>query len=1150
MLLNSIKSWLLTFFLGSVVMFSLLFLASQYVLHKISANISLSSNISQANHWLWIFALVSILAGILISFIISKKITTAIDKIIMHVDEIANGNLTQKDVNAETKELISLHTQLNRLAITLKEQNEYSEAFKQDILEQEQELNHAMNEQNAIFDSAGMGIALMLDRKILKCNKAFEQLFGYSTQQLTNSTIEKYYVNENDFSKVGSEGYAIIAQGKTYTEAYEFKHRSGNTFMCRISGKAIHPNDLNQGTVWIFEDVTERRKLLNALKSHSQFLETLVDAIPIPVFYKDEQARFLEVNKAYEEAFGIKRKHVIGKTVAELNIYSETERVKFLEEDFKVINQQLNEAKKRDILFADGQVHHTIYWLKGFKHNDGSLAGQVGTIIDNTEQELAQVAMQHAKESAEETSRMKSDFLANMSHEIRTPMNAIIGMSHLMLKTALTPKQQDYQIKVQQSGQHLLGVINDILDFSKIEAGELNIESSQINLDKIIENVFNLVAFKAKEKGLNLIVDMDAAVPKHVLGDGLRISQILINYVNNAVKFTDSGEIRIIIHRVAETDDSVELYFAVQDTGIGISDKDKSKLFNSFQQADSSTTRKFGGTGLGLAISKNLAMLMNGSVGLDSEAGKGSTFWLQLSLKKVSKDHIVTPENYTQFSGQRVLVVDDNEVSRKVLADLLSDLSLRVDMAISGEEAISMTRDAANAETPYQIIFIDWHMPDMDGFEATQKINSLGLPIKATTVLVTAFGREDVLSNAAKLGIESVLIKPIDHAILLDTVNHIFRIDTSLQQTDFVAPSPLNDISKLAGYHVLVVEDNELNQEVAVELLKHANITADVANNGQEALDKLKENTYDIVLMDMQMPVMGGVIATIEIRKQSQFSNLPVIAMTANVLKEDREKCITAGMNDFLPKPIEPEILWSMLFKWITPRSNREIPSFNDIDSSQISQSRLTLSNDKKVPETIEGLDVRAGLKRVLGKEDLYLSMLTKFLNGQQHVIASMQQSLQTKDWPTLERIAHTLKGLAANIGAQHIADKASLVESAAKQENIDEVNNYLESLAGPLEKILSALSEALMPLNEDMVSEVETDTTLATSLLEKLSALLLDNDADALEFVQTNRAIFQQLFADKYILFRNSIEQFSFDDAYQLIQPFLNSSHETTEQP
>ena len=1146
MAINSIKGWLLTFFLGSVVMFGLLFSASQYVLNQVAIHGASSEMAFRANAWLWGFAIFSIISGIVISAVISRKIAQSIDKITDHVDEIASGNLVQDHFKAPTQELTSLHNKLNHLALMLKEQNEYSEAFKQDILEQEEVLAQSMYEQKAIFDSSGVGIALMHDRMTIKCNKAFEDLFGCPTDTLLNTTIEKFYVNPNDFTKVGIEGYPKIRAGETYTEAYEFKHSSGEKFICRISGKAINPDDLDKGVVWIFEDITERRRLLHELTEHAKFQETLVDAIPTPIFYKDADARFLVINKAFEDIFAVKRKNVIGRTEAELEIHSEADRVKFLKEDFEVITKQSNVSKKRDITFADGEIHHTIYWLRGFKKADGSLGGVVGTIIDNTEQQDAQVATILAKELAEETSRMKSDFLANMSHEIRTPMNAIIGMSHLMLKTTLNPKQYDYQLKVQQSGQHLLAVINDILDFSKIEAGELKIESTQINLDKIIGNVFNLVAFKAKEKGLSLLVEIDDNTPNQVIGDGLRISQILINYVNNAVKFTSQGEIKIIVNTIAEQDDDITLKFAVQDTGIGISEKAKSKLFASFQQADTSTTRKFGGTGLGLAICKNLAVLMGGSVGVESVSGEGSTFWLELKLKKASLQLAQSIDISSQLSGLRVLVVDDNEVSRQVLADLLSDLSLRVETAATGEEAVNMTRDAANAETPYQMIFIDWHMPDMDGFEVTNKIRSLGLVNEAKVVLVTAFGRQDVLNNAAKLGIQSVLIKPINPILLHDTIMHLLEIETDVSQTQSEATekSVLTDLSLLAGYHVLVVEDNDLNQEVAVELLNYANITSDVANHGQEALDLLKENRYDIVLMDMQMPVMDGVTASMEIRKQTQFTTLPIVAMTANVLKEDREKCIAAGMNDFIPKPIEPDNLWAMLFKWIKPNGHRKIPEKDFTEPVQPLLTRLTLDANRKVPETIEGLDVRAGLKRVLGKEDLYLSMLNKFLSGQKNVISEMQQSLAAKDWLTLERTAHTLKGLAANIGAQHIADKASLVESSAKQNNEEDVNSYLASLSAPLEKILVSVNDAIKESVEAPVEIAQLDPSVIRTLLKKLGSLLQNDDPDAQDFFRDNSTSFNQIFADNYLSIKLNIEQFSFDDAYIILKPFLNNKN------
>ncbi len=1090
----------------------------------------------QAKQFLSLFAVFTALAGLFIALMITRNIAKPIDHIIHHVGEISNGNYNVSVLASGVKELLNLSNKINKMANKLQEQNQYREESQQEISKYQANLVQALEEQRAIFDSAGLGIALMQNRKILRLNPTFAQLFKASEEELLDKSIEQYYVNPNDFEKIGKDGYGKIRNGETYTDVIEFKNAAGKNFICRVSGKALNTANIERGTVWIFEDITDRRKLLNELREHAAFLDTLVDSIPIPVFYKDAEAKFLVVNKAYEEVFDVKREYLIGKTVKEVDFYNAEERKKYYEEDINVIKYQLNNPLKRDITFADGNVHNTIYWLKGFTKPDGTIGGQVGTIIDNTEQQKAQIATEKAKQMAEDSARMKTDFLANMSHEIRTPMNAIIGMSHLMLKTPLEPKQVDYLSKMQQSGQHLMGLINDILDFSKLEAGQVKIESYQINLDRLIENVSDLVQFKANEKGLTLNFDLGPNVPSEVMGDGLRISQILINYVNNAVKFTENGEITIITRLENETEDKVDIYFGVKDTGVGISESAKKRLFESFQQADTSTTRKYGGTGLGLAICKKLAELMGGSVGVESIPGIGSTFWYRVGLYKAALSD-AKKNLTTQISGERVLIVDDNAYSRQVLSDLLSDISLRVDLASSGAEAVIMTRDAANAETPYKIIFLDWHMPDMDGFETANQIRSLGLPSEAKIVLVTAFGREDVINNTAAYGIENIIIKPVTVSVLHDTVASIFGVESTRNAVESQHESN-QFIGKIAGSHVLVVEDNELNQEVAAGLLAHAKIHTDIANHGLEAIAKIEQNQYDLVLMDMQMPMMGGIEATLKIREDKKFAKLPIIAMTANVLKDDREKCIAAGMNDFLPKPIEPDQLWAMLVKWIPSKHQQAESNIPNVDVMP-ANSNLHEKLSSKLPESIDGLDMRAGLKRVLGNETLYISMLTKFLSGQKNAVADINQHLNNNDWATAERIAHTIKGLSASIGAQHIADKASVLEIAIKQKNTPEIAIYLENLHAPLEKLLKSLNESLGQ-KEDNIAVVELSNE---ALFNKLCSMLRNDDPEAVDFFNAYKSQCRNVLGDAYVEVKNNIEGFSFDIAYERIEAALNSS-------
>jgi signal transduction histidine kinase/CheY-like chemotaxis protein len=534
-----------------------------------------------------------------------------------------------------------------------------------------------------------------------------------------------------------------------------------------------------------------------------------------------------------------------------------------------------------------------------------------------------QIELSRAKEDAERAARAKSEFLANMSHEIRTPLNAVIGMTHLALKNETDSRQKTYLEKILGSSHHLLGIINDILDFSKIDAGKLDVEKIPFNLEEILATLSSITLERANQKMLEVVWQIAGDVPLKLIGDPLRLGQILINFCNNALKFTERGEIELSISVVERSNIDVKLRFAVRDTGIGIAEEERQLLFQSFAQADASMTRKFGGTGLGLAISKRLANMMDGEVGVDSVLGQGSTFWATVRLGIVpTSDHQASENN---LRGKRCLIVDDNAAPRYALQHMLENIGLQVDQASSGAAAIALFRQASEAGRSYDLALVDWLMPEMDGMETIAAMRHLEPAAAPRLALITAFDKEVVGPHATDLGITHIFAKPFSPSTLLDAVMTVLGLAVTAPSTPASSPaeSEQDMLSHLRGTRVLLVEDNKLNQEIAAALLWDAGFIVDIAENGSLAIDyaiaAIERGTpYGLVLMDMQMPVLDGLSATIEIRRHPQLASTPILAMTANATTTDQERCLAAGMNDFISKPFDPAQLMRKIAYWLS----------------------------------------------------------------------------------------------------------------------------------------------------------------------------------------------------------------------------------------
>jgi CheY-like chemotaxis protein len=630
-------------------------------------------------------------------------------------------------------------------------------------------------------------------------------------------------------------------------------------------------------------------------------------------------------------------------------------------------------------------------------------------------------------------------------------------------------------------------------------------------------------------------------VPQRLIGDALRLSQILINYANNSVKFTDKGQIEIILRIEERKDDELQLYCAVRDTGIGLTPDQIKLMFQSFQQADSSTTRKYGGTGLGLSIAKKLAELMNGTVGVESVAGEGSTFWFTGWLGVSHQaPHYRNPVH--NLRDKRILVIDDNEAASIVLIDLLEHMGLEVMGVPSGEAAIECVQHQADLNKPFELLLIDWQLSGIDGVETARRIKALDIPA-AHMVMVSGYDTDTLLPLAAAVGVDQVLLKPVNPAKLAETLMSFYVGDDQANDLAFEPQGQnlLESLSSIAGSNILLVEDNEINQLVATELLAEGNVKVEVANHGKEALDMIlaRPTHWDVVLMDMQMPVMDGVTATIEVRKTISAEQLPIVAMTANAMVQDKEKCMAAGMQDFVTKPIDPEVLWETLLRVIRPRVKSQEAVALETTVTTANIVAPVVSGAFVLPTGIQGLDSELGLRRVSGKIALYETILRKYIASQSTVIDELRAAVAQKDFELAKRLAHTTKGVSGNIGATVVQGIAAEIE-AGLAVNVDSVSilEKLMVLQGTLAPLLQSLATCLP--QEAKAVAVVIDTEKLGELRAKLSDFLKADDSQAADLFEEHASLFQTAWPEQFKSLETDLKNFDFDRALQTLEAIV----------
>ena len=999
---------------------------------------------------------------------------------------------------------------------------------------------------NSILSSAAEAYVLLDPaNRVMDCNPAAEMLFGQDREGLRGMRLSAFF--ESDISQNLS--------GVSDFEAM-IRRDAGQSVPCIVHASEIRDDrDQLMSRVLLLTDITSRTEAEKALLSQREVLRLqverearlrhelwdasalqrmIVESAGAAVISTDTAGTIVSFNPEAEKMTGYAASELVGlQTPAAFHLPSEVNaRAAELGIDpgFEVFIHPLLQRKSHTAEWTyvskSGQHIPVLLTVSALRDESDGITGYLGIARDISERKHAEKLMQEAKETAEAAAQVKSYFLANMSHEIRTPMHAITGLTHLLLKTELSSRQRDYLLKIQSSGRHLLGIINDILDISKIEAGRLLIEHIVFDVEAMLNDVSGLVRGKAEEKALELVFDIDPAMPATLSGDPLRIGQVLINLVGNAVKFTEKGEVAVIGRIQTDLGDEVLLKFTVKDTGIGLTPEQRGRLFESFQQADISTTRKFGGTGLGLAISKKLVELMGGEIGVESEPGEGSSFWFTVRVGKTkSRKRLLLPD--PDLRGRRMLVVDDNEYARTILADMMLSMSFKVEQASGGQAAIEAVRSAAVSGTPFDVVFMDWQMPEIDGIETARRIRALGLSSTPKLCLVTAYGREEVHSASDSAGIDEVLIKPVAASTLFDTIARLFGRQRQLPvnaAADAVASPDEAErmlLAAMAGKRILLVEDNEINQEIARDLLEDAGLVVDTADNGAIAIEILRLKPYDAVLMDVQMPVMDGLTATREIRKIPQFLSLPIIAMTANAMPQDRVRCIEAGMSDYLSKPIDPGLLWKTLHQWLVP--DAELPDAATLHEPQDAAGPFS-------DWSIEGLDTATGLRLMGGKQTLYLDMLRKFVLKQADVAERIRNALVAGDPAAAERIVHTLKGLCGSIGAQALQQQAGTLESVLRSGGPDQA---LQAPLADLEDDTADLIDKLkarLPAERVDEAAAQPDMSQLSAVVDRLGEMLSDADAESLDFFHQHQALFKAAWPESYGSIRDAVESFDFE--------------------
>ena len=1012
-----------------------------------------------------------------------------------------------------------------------------------------QRLSQAMRETQSLMDAIDQhSLVSITDLRgiITYVNDRFCTTYGFSREELIGSS-HRLVGSSMQSAEYWKTMWATISAGHVWRGVTCNRTKAG---VLNWMDTVIMPFFDDQHIakyVAIRSDITEVKLAQEQLAEQLHFVEVLLESIPIAIYIKDRDGRYLQFNRAFEELFGIERTQWVGKTVFDL-VPGPSASVMHAKDQELLTQEGMQTYEASFTRRTTGEVREGLYNKIVLTNAQGDVTGLVGTILDVTERNRVQRELMIAKETAEQATLAKSRFLANMSHEIRTPMNAILGMLKLMQQTDLTDQQIDYAQKTESAARSLLSLINDILDFSKLDAGKMELDPQPFVVEDLFSQLALILSANLLDKPVEVLFDIGSDVPPMLVGDVLRLQQILVNLAGNAIKFTARGEVVVQLQVLQSWPDAVQLRFAVRDSGIGIAPEHQRNIFESFSQAETSTTRKYGGTGLGLSISRHLVTMMGGELGVQSRVGEGSTFAFALRLPLAPSSNPALP---LQGMGPlRTLLVDDNPVARQLVTATAQTLGWDVESASGCAQALELAR-GRTAESWYEVLLIDWEMPDADGWQTI--VSLLGKLPSGTrppiVVMVSAHGRDQLQrrSGVDQAMLHGYLVKPITAAMLFKVVSEARagKSTTRHRSRDGHARA-----RQLQGMRLLVVEDNLINQQVARELLVSQGAVVSIADNGELAVAALRSNPkgFDAVLMDLQMPVMDGYAATRLIRGELGLTTLPIVAMTANAMDTDRQACLQAGMNEHVGKPFDLPKLVTLL---------RSIAGFVDAPAGDDRDTSATQPVDARTPVAGQEpeLDIEAALERMGGNRALYARSLQAFVTDLTTLPNQLAAHTQRADWDTVGRLLHTVKGLAATLGAPTLSHAARVAETGVKQireGDLQAIADWpakqqalvaavqrsipdLQSLAARMEDAAPHPFGSVMPSMANTRGESVMPADPWHKLLQDLQQCLRNSDMQAVEYYGQLQRDYGQVLGSALTPLEAAMAQLDFASALQV---------------